>query len=317
MTRIARLDEIEKVLPQIDVVNEVRAGFIAYSRGEVDVPPVGELLFPDEDGEMHVKYGAIRGDDVFVVKVATGFFGNPARGLPPFGGCMLVLSAKTGMVLSVLLEEGELTNHRTAAAGAVAAEALARRDPGRIGIVGTGVQARLQADYLRRVTECRDLTVWGRSVKNAQTAARDIAVMGYDTKVAAKIEDLCRDCRLIVTTTPATFPILSPGMIAPGTHITAMGSDTEHKQELASKLLACADRVVSDSLPQSQERGEVYQARRAGAISDADVVELGAVLSGTSPGRTGADQITIADLTGVAVQDIAIAKAVLGYLEER
>ncbi|MEM7173436.1 MAG: hypothetical protein AAF530_24950 [Pseudomonadota bacterium] len=127
MTRIVRLEEIEQSLPEIDIVKEVRDGFIAYSRGEVVVPPIGELLFPDDNGEMHIKYGAIKGDDVFIVKIAAGFFGNPDRGLPPFGGCVLVLSSKTGMVLSVLLEEGVLTNHRTAAAGAVTADALAER----------------------------------------------------------------------------------------------------------------------------------------------------------------------------------------------
>ncbi len=315
MTRVYTLAEIQRVLPKIDVVSAVREGFISYSLGKVDVPPVGELLFPDDDGEMHIKYGAIRGDDVFVVKIATGFFGNTARGLPPFGGCMLVLSSKTGMVLSVLLEEGELTNHRTAAAGAVAAAVMLPSHLDRIGIVGTGVQARLQADYLRRVTKCRALSVWGRSAENANAAARDIAAMGFQTDVADSLESLCHDCRLIVTTTPSTTPLLSAELVQPGTHITAMGSDTEHKQELSPELLARADHVVSDSIAQSQERGEVFQARRAGAISDADVVELGTVLQDPGHGRTSDHQITIADLTGVAVQDIAIAKAVLTYLE--
>ncbi|KAB2836977.1 hypothetical protein F9K50_11565 [bacterium] len=123
MTRVLTLAEISEALPEIDVVTEIERGFVAFSQGKVEVPPVGELLFPETHGELHIKYGAVRGDDVFVVKLATGFFDNPKLGLPPFSGCMLVLSQKTGMVLSVLLEEGELTNHRTAAAGAVAGAA--------------------------------------------------------------------------------------------------------------------------------------------------------------------------------------------------
>ena len=203
VTSVFSLDEIVAALPDVDVVSEVEAGFAAFSRGEVTVPPVGELLFPDVHGEMHIKYGAVRGDDVFVIKVATGFFGNPALGLPPFGGCMLVLSQKTGMVEAVLLEEGELTNHRTAAAGAVAAKHLAPKNVGCIGIIGSGVQARLQADYLRRVAPCRRLMIWGRRDASRSAAARDIAAMGYAVEEAGSPDDVARHCRLIVTTTPA------------------------------------------------------------------------------------------------------------------
>jgi ornithine cyclodeaminase len=146
VTKIVPLDQILKRLPKIDVIGEIERGFVALSEGKVEVPPVGELLFPEENGELHIKYGAVRGDSVFVVKLATGFFNNPKFGLPPFSGCMLVLSAKTGQVLHILLEEGELTNHRTAAAGAVVARHLTPHRLEVIGICGSGVQARLQAN---------------------------------------------------------------------------------------------------------------------------------------------------------------------------
>lgn len=314
MTGIYRLSEIEAVLSEVDVVREIANGFVAFSRGEVDVPPVGELLFPENSGELHIKYGAIRGDDVCVIKVATGFFENSALGLPPFGGCMLVISQKTGMIDAILLEEGALTNHRTAAAGAVAARTLAPPEPKAIGIVGTGVQARLQADYLRRVTDCRDLIVWGRNGDAIEQAAKDITAMGFNVVKSRSLADLCDNARLIVTTTPAETPLLTADFIRPGTHVTAMGSDTPEKHELATEVLALADVIVADSLVQSELRGEIYQARRAGAVSPDKVVELGHVISGQSSGRDSADQITIADLTGVAVQDIVIAKAVLERL---
>ena len=98
MTRVIPLDRILAALPGIDLVPAIAQGFVALSEGRVEVPPVGELLFPEAHGEMHVKYGAVRGDTVFVVKIATGFFGNPRLDLPPFGGCMIVLSQTTGMV---------------------------------------------------------------------------------------------------------------------------------------------------------------------------------------------------------------------------
>ncbi|SDX18571.1 ornithine cyclodeaminase [Ruegeria halocynthiae] len=317
MTGIYTLSEINAVLPDVDVVEEIAKGFAAFSRGEVEVPPVGELLFPENNGELHIKYGAIRGDDLCVIKVATGFFENPKIGLPPFGGCMLIVSQKTGMIEAVLLEEGELTNHRTAAAGAVAARTLAPEDPKTIGIVGCGVQARLQADYLRKVTNCRDLTIWARKAGPTERAAADLSAMAYQVTVSQTLEELCDRSRLIVTTTPAEHPLLTASMIRPGTHITAMGSDTPEKNEIAPDVLARADVVVADSLVQSELRGEIYQARRAGALPQEKIVELGKVISNEAKGRDNGDQITLADLTGVAVQDIAIAKAVLNQLQAK
>ena len=314
LTSIVTLDQIMKALPDIDVVGEIERGFVAFSQGRVEVPPVGELLFPPSHGELHIKYGAIHGDDVFVVKLATGFFDNPSLGLPPFSGCMLVLSQKTGMVLSVLLEEGELTNHRTAAAGAVAAKHLAPERVEAIGICGAGVQARLQADYLRRVTSCRDLLLWARDDGNAKEAARYIAAMGFNSRCVATIDQLAQSANLIVTTTPAHAPYLLASHVRPGTHITAMGSDTPEKNELDPGLLRRADRVVADSKAQCVTRGEIHQAIKAGAIDEGKIVELGAIVGGMAAGRSSQADITIADLTGVAVQDIMIAKAVVAAL---
>ena len=315
MTCVYTRAQIDAALANVDVVSEVAQGFAAYSLGQVEVPPAGELLFPQNSGELHIKYGAIRGDDVCVVKLATGFYKNPDIGLPPFGGCMLVLSQKTGMVEAVLLEEGELTNHRTAAAGAVAASVLAPARVSEIGIVGCGVQARLQADLLRRVTGCRKLAIWGRSSDSVAQAATDISALGYQVTPVASLDDLCDRARLIVTTTPAENPVLTAAMIRPGTHITAMGSDSPEKNEIEPLVLDRADVVVADSLAQSERSGEVFQARKRGLLRNKQVVELGSVISDRSKGRGSDNQITVADLTGVAVQDIAIAKAVLSHLK--
>lgn len=305
MTRILTLDQISTLLKDVDVVREMETAFTAYSAGKVTVPPVGELLFPETKGEAHIKYGAIRGGEHFVVKIATGFFGNPALGLPPFGGCMLLFSQRNGQIEAVLLEEGSLTNVRTAAAGAVAAKYLAPAQITRIGILGAGVQGRLQADFLRGVTACRDLAVWARAPSKAEEAARDIAAMGYKVSVAGSVREIGQSCSLIVTTTPSNQPILTEADVRPGTHITAMGSDTPDKIELEPSLVRRADILVVDSLPQSRERGEVFKA----AAHDR-AVELGAVIAGTAKGRTDDRQISIADLTGVAAQDIAIAEAI-------
>ena len=315
--RLVSPEEIAAVLPTVNVVDEIAAGFVAYSAGRVTVPPVGELLFPRDNGELHIKYGTIDGDDIAVIKVATGFYDNPAQGLPPFGGLNLVISARTGLPVAVLLDGGMLTNERTAAAGAVAARHLAPTDLKVIGILGSGTQARLQAQYLRGVTAARSIHLWARDAARAATCADDLRAMGFDVTIKASPAEVANQARLIVTTTASHKPLLSAADIRPGTHITAMGSDTPEKSELAPDILAAAHAVVADSIPQCLVRGEVFRAVSDGAITAAKLVELGQVIAGTATGRQSATDITIADLTGVAVQDIMIVKAVLARLEAR
>ena len=314
MAQVFKLDEILKALKDIDVVDVIAQGFKALSEEKVVIPPIGEMLFPDVDGELHIKYGAIKGDEDFVVKMATGFFQNPSIGLSPFSGCMMVFSQKTGHISSVLLEEGELTNHRTAAAGAVAAKCLAPKNVNMIGIVGTGVQSRLQALYLQKITDCRNLVIWGRNKDKAELAAVDMQKMGYEANVIENLNDLCKVSQIIVTTTPATIPLLKREMITPGTHITAMGSDTSDKCELSPDILDLADIVAADSIEQAIQRGEISQALKAGKCNKDKLVELGSIIIDPSKGRTNDQQITIADLSGVAIQDIMIAKAVTDKL---
>lgn len=314
MAQVFKLDEILKALKDIDVVDVIAQGFKALSEEKVVIPPIGEMLFPDVDGELHIKYGAIKGDEDFVVKMATGFFQNPSIGLSPFSGCMMVFSQKTGHISSVLLEEGELTNHRTAAAGAVAAKCLAPKNVNMIGIVGTGVQSRLQALYLQKMTDCRNLVIWGRNKDKAELAAVDMQKMGYEANVIENLNDLCKVSQIIVTTTPATSPLLKREMITPGTHITAMGSDTSDKCELSPEILDLADIVAADSIEQAIQRGEIFQALKAGKCNKDKLVELGSIIIDPSKGRTNDQQITIADLSGVAIQDIMIAKAVTDKL---
>jgi ornithine cyclodeaminase len=206
-----------------------------------------------------------------------------------------------------------LTNVRTAAAGATAAKHLAAPNPGRIAVLGGGVQARMQVEMLARVTTCRDVSIWARRAEAAETLGADLARSGFRPTLAASPADAVADADIIVTATAATTPLISRQMLKPGAHVTAVGSDTHDKQELDVDLLAEAI-VVADSKSQCRERGEIHHALAAGLINEANIVELGAVIAGLAQGRTHADQITVADLTGVAVQDIAMAKAVLARL---
>lgn len=299
--------EIEKILPHLDPIPAIEQGFIEYSAGKCNVPPVGELIM--EKGEVHIKYGCITGEDYYVIKIASGFYGNTKIGLCTSNGMMCVFSQHTGEVIAILHDECLLTDVRTAIAGTICAKYLAPKNVHKIGIFGTGVQARMQLEYLKSVTDCRDVIVWGRHQEGLDQYKNDMEKAGYKVTTTMDAAEACANANLIVTTTPAHAPIITAQMIRPGTHITAMGSDTVEKQELDTEILKIADMLVVDSLPQSETRGEVCMARNAGVITDNDVVELGALIAAAG-GRENDEQITVADLTGVAVQDIKIAEAV-------
>jgi len=310
MPVVVPLAEIKKALAAVDPVPLIEAGFAAYSRGEVVVPPVGELVFNDPPGDVHIKYGYIKGDDFYVIKVASGFTNNPKLGLPSGDGLMLVFSQKTGVLEAILLDEGYLTNLRTAVAGAVVAKYLGPSRITAVGIVGAGVQGRMQLEWLRRVRTFDEAVVWGVNDEELAAYRRDMASPGLRIRTTLRAEEVAAAANLIVTCTPATRPILKAEWIRPGTHITAVGSDTAAKQELEAGILAKADRIIVDSLSQSELRGEVYKAVSAGAIGRDRLAELGRVISDEKLRRALDSEITVADLTGVAVQDIQISKAV-------
>ena len=265
--RIIQLEALKSVVPQLDLVGEIEKGFVAYSRGQSVVPPVGELVMRDPPGDVHIKYGYLEGDDYYVIKIASGFYENPGRGLPSSNGMMLAFSQATGEPQAVLLDEGYLTDVRTAIAGAIAAKYLAPSAIDRIGIMGTGMQARLQAEYLMNITPCRELLAWGRTPERLESIRVDLDEMGYSADTTTDESEIRDRCDLVVTTTPATTPILN-GPLRPGTHVTAVGSDTHDKQELDHSILAAADLVVADSISQCLERGEIHQALKAGAIAE-------------------------------------------------
>jgi len=308
--RIIPLAEIERVLPSLDLLPAIEQAFASYSAGRATVPPVGELLL--EKGDVHIKYGYLEGGEYYVIKVASGFYGNPALGLPSSNGMMLLFEQQTGRAAAVLLDQGRLTDIRTAVAGAIAAKYLAAKRVERIGIVGTGIQARLQLEHLKPVTSCRDVLVWGRGKAQLGQYVNAVESLDFEIESTMDAAAVLATCDLVVTTTPATSPILHVEDLRGGTHLTCVGSDTADKQEVDAAILGRADVVVADSIPQCVERGEIHHALTQGMIVRERLVELGDVIAGRADGRTSEQQITVADLTGVAVQDIAIAEAVFG-----
>lgn len=311
MTKIFTLDQIKNALKAIDLIPLIEEGFVEYSKGNVIVPPVGELLFHDPPGDVHIKYGAIKNDDYYVIKIASGFSKNQELfGISALQGLMLIYNQKSGEPLGILLDEGHLTTVRTAIAGSIMAKYMAPKKVSKIGIVGTGSQAREQLLYLKPVVNCRDVVIWGRSEDNLQKIKDEMEKEGFNITTTTIMDELTTTCNLIVTTTSANTELIKAEQIQKGTHITAMGSDTIEKQELDPNILKIADKVIVDSISQSKERGEVYHALKRNIISEDKLIEIGTMIENSSFQRNSENEITIADLTGVAVQDIQITKAV-------
>jgi len=308
--QVFNLEQIKSIIGKIEITPIIEEGFVAYSQGKVVVPPPGELIFESPPGDTHIKYGYIEGDEFFVIKIASGFYENFKLDLPSSSGLMLLFSQKSGMLASILLDEGYLTNVRTAVAGRIAAKYLAPKDVTGIGVFGTGIQARMQVSYLETVTECRKVVVWGLPGDDFDGYKRDMEALGYHVITTLDSEDVTRNCNLVITATPARKPLIQANQVKPGTHITAMGSDTPIKQELDSKILEMADIVVADSISQCKMRGEIYKALQSGHLKEYKICELGDVITSSHLQRSSEAQITVCDLTGVAVQDLQIAKAV-------
>ncbi len=308
--QVFNLEQIKSVMEQIDITPFIEEGFVAYSQGKVVVPPVGEMIFENPPADVHIKYGYIKDDDYFAIKIASGFYENYKINLPTSDGLILLFSQRDGTLASILLDECYLTNVRTAVAGQVVAKYMAPSKIDCIGVFGTGVQGRMQVEYLKPVVDCCNIMVWGLPQDNFDTYKQDMKKLGFSVQTTRDAGEVTEKCRLIITATPSKTPFIDVKQIKPGTHITAMGSDTPQKQELDPKILQKADMIVADSIEQCLSRGEIFKALQAGLVKKEDLIELGDVIAGGQPGRTSDEQITVADLTGVAVQDIQIAKAV-------
>lgn len=310
-TSFLSLEQIEQRLEGLDLVSLMEDAFAAFSRGEAVVPLPGELLFADPPGEVHIKYGYLKGGDTYVIKIASGFWNNPQNGLSSSDGLLLVFKKDTGELNAVLNDRGRLTDLRTAAAGAVAAKHLAPEQVDAIGVIGTGIQAELQVQLLQSVRRCRNIVVWGRSPERASAYAQRMQNRDFEVHVAQSPSEVADRCRLIVTATASSAPLLQWNDIQPGTHITAVGADSADKQELAEAIIHKADLVVADSRNQAQSRGELWHAYGKDGSAMNRVVEIGEIVLGRTKGRTMPHQVTVSTFSGLAVQDIAIASAVL------
>ncbi|TDY17091.1 ornithine cyclodeaminase [Paraburkholderia sp. BL6665CI2N2] len=301
------------IVLDLRVVQCIEDAFLALATRAVVMPPILRLDIVEHRGEVDVKTAYVPDLDGFAIKISPGFFDNPAIGLRSTNGMMVLLSSRTGLVEALLLDNGYLTDIRTAAAGAVAAKHLAREGASVAAVLGSGMQSKLQLKALMLVRPITEARIWARDFSRAQVVAGELSSeLGIAVKACRHAQAAVQGADVIITTTPASRPIFFAEWLESGQHITAMGSDAEHKNELEPGAIARADVYVADSLAQTRRLGELHHAIEAGQVSMfAEFAEIGEIIAGTKPGRENDLQITIADLTGTGVQDTAIATLAL------
>jgi ectoine utilization protein EutC len=296
-----------------EAVDAVALGFTRLVEGKVSLPPIIRVDVEANQGEVDIKTAYIEGLDYFAIKIASGFFGNPSIGLPYGSGMMVLMSARTGFLEAVLLDNGYLTDLRTGIAGGIAAKYLAPAKITTAGVIGSGVQARYQIRGLQLVRDFQRLMVYGIDPDGVERYASEMEQeLGVEVVVSPCPCEVFRQSQFVATTTPSRKPYAKAAWLHPGMHITAMGSDGEHKQEFYPDALGKADRIVCDRKSQCFRLGELHHALKEGILTeDSTITEIGELTAGIKTGRQNDQEITICDLTGVGVQDTTIA--VLAY----
>ena len=311
MTLILNSSEIKKCV-QLNgqLIPIIEDAFKSLALGKTTMPPILRLDIEKYHGESDVKAAYIDGLDSYAIKVASGFFNNPNLGLPSSNGLMILLDSKTGMLKSVLLDKGYLTDVRTAIAGAIAAKHLSNPESSNVGIIGAGIQAKMQLEALLLVRNIKTAYIWSRDSKKTNTFVQNIK-----GKINIKIiacespEQTVNLSEILITCTPSKSPIIKSEWLKKGLHITAMGSDAEMKNELDPKIIKDCDYYIPDSQSQTSILGELNHAIKAGLVSaEKKYNELGSVIINSNLGRRNINDVTVADLTGTGVQDTAIAR---------
>jgi len=301
--RILELAEIRQHLVFSEIVGLMRDALVAHSRGQCETPMPMHLEIAAEQAEVHMKSSYRRGGRYFALKIASTFPNNLTRGLSTGNGMMLLASAETGEPVALLADSGYLTDVRTAAAAAMVAREVGRLDRA-LGIIGAGVQARLQAQMHTQVLPLEQIWIWGRTRERAEACQRNLTELlpGREVKLAESPAEIARRTRLIVTATASRQPLLKIEDVQPGTHISAVGSDGPGKQELDPAILRDAGLLLADSRRQCEKLGELQHApaewQRAREIGEFCL----------DPATPAPDAISVCDFTGLGVEDLYMAE---------
>ena len=318
--KVVSQEDIISVLVMDEVIDAVKNCYISKENGNTSSPSPMQILFHNQQdqlvGDCHVKAAQDKESSYFAIKVASGFYENKNRSLPVNNGLTLLMSMETGFTEVLLNDSGLLTSLRTAAAGAIAAS-LARNISSNdsLGIIGTGSQALLQAEWVSHLLGIKNIAVLGRTNEASIGFAKKLNSLGFACEVVQSGKQLASQAKVIVTATPSTKAVLMSEDVPDGVHIVALGSDSPGKQELDPKLLERAEMIITDDHQQCLEHGEFGVAYRSSLVQENADTALGNVLSGKTKNTISGKGISVVDLTGLGAQDLAIAMLVWNKLK--
>jgi ornithine cyclodeaminase len=242
------------------------------------------------------------------VKVGSFWSGNPAIGLPRHNSTIVLLDQRTGRLRAVI-EAGKVNAYRTAAADAVAADLLARKDARTLAVFGSGNQAGYEIAALARIRPIEEVLVVSRPSERLDAFVEQVAQTGLNAR-AVSAEEAVQAADIVVTATPSREPLFDARWVRPGTHVVSMGSDGPGKHELPTELYPRAS-LFCDLLPQSVEIGDFQHARRAIEAGTLMVTQIGDVIEGRAPGRRSEEEVTVFDSSGISLQDLFMADALI------
>lgn len=303
--------EVKACLSMSKAIKAVKIAYSSFASGRVQMPSVQHLDVHKFNGEVDIKSGFVEDFGLMGTKIASGFYDNQKKGLPPGVAIIVLLELETSMPLAIM-DGTHITAYRTGAAGAIAASVLARKDSEKLGIVGAGTQGRMQLLALRELFDIQNVKVWDINREMANRYKGQMSEeLSIDIKVVDTPNDVAQEVDILVTATPSRKALISVDSIREGMHINAIGADGPGKQELDPRVMTRASKIVVDSLEQCRKIGEVQHALSQGLINESNIhAEIGEIINGNKSGREMDDEITLFDSTGLSAQDIAAAKIV-------
>jgi len=302
--RLLRRKDVIEALAGADVIGAIREALIGFAQGRVRSP--GSMSFDfGERGEAHVKGAYLEDGPDWTVKLATGFYENPRLGLPSASGMSLVASARTGVPESIVLDGGHLTDVRTAAAGSLAVDALAPPQVDRVAVIGCGIQARIQLEYLRRQRRPGCVVAYGRDLEKVGRYAAEMQErLGVEVVATDSVREAVAGAAVVLTVTPAQRYLVEADWLEPAATVVAVGADMPGKQELEPLVVERAELLAADDPVQATRVGELQHVR--GSLGR--VCMLGELLAAPPGPRDGG--LAVVDLIGLGAEDAAIASLV-------
>ncbi|HZD60646.1 MAG TPA: alanine dehydrogenase [Anaerolineae bacterium] len=299
-TRLLTASDIAKIIHMEDVLEAVEGAFREYGMGKAIMPPKLYLTMGQYNGDFRAMPAYV--ESSAGLKWVSVYPDNPKKDLPTVMALVIYSDPETGFPLAIM-DATKLTNYRTGAAGGIAAKYLARPDARTLGLIGAGAQAKTQLLAVTHYFSFLKILVWSPVEEQIEDMKNDYPELPIEKATIAE----AAACDIICTTTPVRGFIIKREWIKPGTHINAIGADAAGKQELDPQILRDA-KVIVDDITQAKHSGEINVAVKKGLFSESDIYStLGEIVTGAKKGRT-ADEITVFDSTGLAIQDVATAR---------